>query len=289
MSNDAPQDNRGCTGGNLGAGQDRWPTVRTGPSSTAFFASVDDLVAVAEYVQGIQDPGSVRAVRYRYVGLDVNAAVAEAIMAAQFGGERDPLDSILEDFLLDPTPPPPEEPVICGNCGEPDHGVLDCVHPWADGFVHGCPMCNGPEHHSQDACEDEWPEDAEELYQLVVVYRANCPPLLAFRNWAALVMAAQARSPRLQVQSPWTPYMLQSMVAAGRAPEEMPWLHFDYANGDSTQLPVDRLASSHLLSREGLQFLSDMLENAPALTTGGPWDGVSALGPVPEFDANGRV
>ncbi|KAJ4147805.1 hypothetical protein LMH87_002309 [Akanthomyces muscarius] len=179
-----------------------------------------------------------------------------------------------------PTPAPARAPMQrgCGNCGHVGHTVSNCCHPWADGFVHGCPICNGSDHHTPEGCRSAWSTNPAKVFQRAVTWRANKPPLLAFRNWASSV---QMRGGRLTTPPPWTPYMVQALVAQGRSSSRMPWLHHNYLIDSRSTLPVDAEAARLLSADARLGDLARMLSEVPVLAAGSPWDGRSALPPVP--------
>ncbi|OAA75405.1 Zinc finger, CCHC-type [Akanthomyces lecanii RCEF 1005] len=167
-----------------------------------------------------------------------------------------------------PAPAPARAPMQrgCGKCGRVGHTVSNCCLPWADGFVHGCPICNGSDHHTPEGCRSAWSTSPAKVFQRAVTWRANKPPLLAFRNWASSV---QMRGGRLTTPPPWTPYMVQALVAQGRSSSRMPWLHHNYLIENRSTLPVDAEVARLLSADAGLGDLARMLSEAPVLAAGG--------------------
>ncbi|EEU44521.1 uncharacterized protein NECHADRAFT_85156 [Fusarium vanettenii 77-13-4] len=89
----------------------------------------------------------------------------------------------------------------CPNCKVEGHGIVECMMPRRDGYVHGCIHCSTAEH--QTAKCDKHPRDTAKLVDLLVKQRPNMPPLKA---------------------TPWYPALHEYMeVASLEAIESFPW------------------------------------------------------------------
>ncbi|OAA72198.1 hypothetical protein ISF_01271 [Cordyceps fumosorosea ARSEF 2679] len=151
-----------------------------------------------------------------------------------------------------------------------------CVHPWADGFVHGCPVCNSPDHWNAVDCSLIWSSKLGKNFSMAITKRANRPPPLAFKELGHHPAFEQGIQPAVSL--PWTPYMAQRLAAEGR---NMPWIDFNYQMNNYRVLSTDPISTAHGGTADGRATLGRVLEDAQVMTTGGPWDGTTALPPVP--------
>ncbi|KAH0594130.1 hypothetical protein MHUMG1_07969 [Metarhizium humberi] len=154
---------------------------------------------------------------------------------------------------------------ICGNCLEPGHTVRDCVHPAEDGFVHGCPLCNGADHESAQGCKMDWPHRLERRLYWAIEQRARRPTLAAFSNWMEVFTEARnAGNVALPQSFPWTPIHSRRLMNS----HSCPWLTFDYAKNDSSELPRDPLTLDQNTVLEN-EWMLRALPNAVVGRTGG--------------------
>lgn len=130
----------------------------------------------------------------------------------------------------------------CGNCKKPGHTVAECVHPAADGFVHGCPVCNRGTHNKSEHCHRQWPNEYFTL-KMAITRRGNRPPLAAFANWADLLRKAyEGGHIRLPGIFPWTPTYCRSLFENHEGPYL--WETFDYNNNRSSGIGADPRTAS---------------------------------------------
>ncbi|KAJ3477529.1 hypothetical protein NLG97_g8813 [Lecanicillium saksenae] len=170
---------------------------------------------------------------------------------------------------------------FCSTCGKAGHLVHQCVHPWADGFNHGCPVCNGSDHHTCDECDEDWPVEFDEKFQIPVNDRQNRPPLLACPNWPKMVRYAFHMRLELPASFPWTPYMCHCLSEVHGLTGGMPWLSFDYNTENAVDLPVDPMTANKEELGKSYNLLNEWNGQAEVLEIGGPWDGKSPLPRAP--------
>ncbi|KID98717.1 Zinc finger, CCHC-type, partial [Metarhizium majus ARSEF 297] len=157
---------------------------------------------------------------------------------------------------------------ICGNCGKPGHTVRVCMHPAEDGFVHGCPLCNGADHESAQGCKMHWPRRLEKRLFWAIEQRALRPTLAAFSNWMEVFMEARdAGNVALPQSFPWTPAFCQSLMER----QEHPWSNFDYVANNSSALLVDPTTRDQdaVLGHE--VFIRNLPNMVLGNTGGSPW------------------
>lgn len=157
---------------------------------------------------------------------------------------------------------------ICGNCLKPGHTVRDCVQPADDGFVHGCPICNGSDHESAQGCKMDWPHRLERRLYWAIEQRARRPTLAAFSNWLDVFTEARNAGNDMEAlpQSfPWTP--LFSRTLSCTYPDI--WSNFDYVANDSSALPVDPLVTNQAAVIANDAMIRSLLSRPVIGNTGG--------------------
>lgn len=157
---------------------------------------------------------------------------------------------------------------ICGNCLKAGHTVRDCVQPADDGFVHGCPICNGSDHESAQGCKMDWPHRLERRLYWAIEQRARRPTLAAFSNWLDVFTEARNAGNDMEAlpQSfPWTP--LFSRTLSCTYPDI--WSNFDYVANDSSALPVDPLVTNQAAVIANDAMIRSLLSRPVIGNTGG--------------------
>ncbi|KAG8418842.1 hypothetical protein J3459_011970 [Metarhizium acridum] len=157
--------------------------------------------------------------------------------------------------------------VPCGNCLMPGHTVRDCVHPAVDGFVHGCPICNGADHESAQGCKMDWPKRLEKRLLWAIGHRARRPTLAAFSNWMEMFAEARDNGHVALPQSfPWTPFYSLRLMKS----QTYPWQTFDYTS-QSPELPRDPLTADQNTVNENQSMLRALPSYVVGTTGGRPW------------------
>ncbi|KID91415.1 Cadherin prodomain like-protein [Metarhizium guizhouense ARSEF 977] len=159
---------------------------------------------------------------------------------------------------------------ICGNCLQAGHTVRDCVHPADDGFVHGCPICNGSDHESAQGCKMDWPHRLERRLYWAIEQRARRPTLAAFSNWVDIFTEARnAGNVALPQSFPWGPIFCRSLMTF----PVYPWSDFDYVANNSSALPVDPTTANQAAVIANDELIRTQLWSLVIGNTGGrPWD-----------------
>lgn len=160
---------------------------------------------------------------------------------------------------------------ICGNCLKPGHTVRDCAQPADDGYVHGCPICNGSDHESAQGCKMHWPQRLERRLYWAIEQRARRPTLAAFSNWVDVFTEARNAGNDMEAlpQSfPWTPLFSRTLI--GAYPDtERPWSNFDYVANNSSALPVDPLVADQAAVIANDAVIRSLLSSPVIGNTGG--------------------
>ncbi|KAF5689664.1 hypothetical protein FDENT_4308 [Fusarium denticulatum] len=92
---------------------------------------------------------------------------------------------------------------VCGMCKLPGNEVIQCWAIGADGFTHGCAVCNSGEHETDK--RQGFPKDVYQRIEILVKRRACLPPLkTAF--WYNMMWKWVKKSPSTDVNHlfPWT-------------------------------------------------------------------------------------
>ncbi|OHE97386.1 hypothetical protein CORC01_07291 [Colletotrichum orchidophilum] len=80
--------------------------------------------------------------------------------------------------------------VICGHCSARGHALIDCIWPGPFGDIDGCPLRNTTQHRL-DNCRslhksNSIAEEEDILHHVLIVRRANKPPILTKYAWVLL-------------------------------------------------------------------------------------------------------
>ncbi|KAF4440370.1 Cadherin prodomain like-protein [Fusarium austroafricanum] len=95
--------------------------------------------------------------------------------------------------------------VVCGNCGNPQHLLQDCMQAGPDGFVYGCPIHNTQEHNFDD-CSEVKAMLLKERAKYIIHGRINMPPISAKGTWDDLASWLRECEPNYSFKGfPWTP------------------------------------------------------------------------------------
>ncbi|KAF4964132.1 hypothetical protein FSARC_7914 [Fusarium sarcochroum] len=90
----------------------------------------------------------------------------------------------------------------CGNCRQTGHEVSRCWHVNQDGFITGCAICNAHDHLTLSC--SQFPKDIEGQVRLIVIQRANLPPLEG-KFWYPLMWKYMEKYPATDVKGlPWS-------------------------------------------------------------------------------------
>lgn len=170
-------------------------------------------------------------------------------------GSRDPLSARCQEFMSRRS---------CGNCGVVGHTIRHCVHPSADGFVHGCPSCNTTNHERRKDCPNA-PSSLETLLERAVTDRQHRPPLAAYRDWLTILKQAIDGGLALPTSFPWMPSLLGEFRTTF-APGEFPWETYSYTQNSLHELPSDSKTRYLALIRRDFDALSREMEDAPMET-----------------------
>ncbi|EXU99957.1 hypothetical protein X797_007086 [Metarhizium robertsii] len=160
---------------------------------------------------------------------------------------------------------------ICGNCLKVGHTVRDCAQPADDGYVHGCPICNGSDHESAQGCKMHWPHRLERRLYWAIEQRARRPTLAAFPNWLDVFTEARNAGNDMEAlpQSfPWTPLFSRTLIR--EYPDtKHPWSNFDYVANNSSALPVDPLVTDQAAVIANDAVIRSLLSRPVIGNTGG--------------------
>ncbi|KID76023.1 uncharacterized protein G6M90_00g051050 [Metarhizium brunneum] len=160
---------------------------------------------------------------------------------------------------------------ICGNCLKVGHTVRDCAQPADDGYVHGCPICNGSDHESAQGCKMHWPHRLERRLYWAIEQRARRPTLAAFPNWLDVFTEARNAGNDMEAlpQSfPWTPLFSRTLIR--EYPDtKHPWSNFDYVANNSSALPVDPLVTDQAAVIANDAVIRSLLSRPVISNTGG--------------------
>jgi hypothetical protein len=118
--------------------------------------------------------------------------------------------------------------IKCANCKKPGHGVDQCIHPKEDGYVHGCPACNGT--HDFDDCLTC---NHERDYIYLVKMRARRPRIWSTKDLQALWELAG----RPDGDLPWTEKFTKDIMSG-----ESPVPGFDLETFEYSQDPASDIA-----------------------------------------------
>ncbi|EXF76964.1 hypothetical protein CFIO01_12221 [Colletotrichum fioriniae PJ7] len=140
--------------------------------------------------------------------------------------------------------------VICGHCSALGHGLIDCIWPGPFGDIDGCPICNTTEHRL-DNCRAFEATDyniprLELLHHVLIVRRANKPPILTRLVWISIACAYVNRHKGKYIQNsvgyPWTKFLsMEVWKNTFKDANKQFWLTYDYSKDSENQsrLQVD--------------------------------------------------
>ncbi|KXH46992.1 hypothetical protein CSIM01_09321 [Colletotrichum simmondsii] len=140
--------------------------------------------------------------------------------------------------------------VICGHCSALGHALIDCIWPGPFGDIDGCPICNTTEHRF-DNCQvfEVTHYDftlLDLLHHILVVRRANKPPILTRLVWThiarAYVKDHEGNYMQNPVGYPWTKsFAMEIWKNTFKDANKQFWLTYDYSKDSSNQsrLQVD--------------------------------------------------
>ncbi|KAF4785093.1 hypothetical protein HER10_EVM0002524 [Colletotrichum scovillei] len=140
--------------------------------------------------------------------------------------------------------------VICGHCSARGHALIDCIWPGPFGDIDGCPICNTTEHRF-DNCQVFQVTRynlmrLDLLHHILVVRRANRPPILTRLVWTdiarAYVKHHEGKYKQNPVGYPWTKsFAMEIWKNTFKDANKQFWLTYDYSKDSENQsrLQVD--------------------------------------------------
>ncbi|KAI8249621.1 hypothetical protein K4K56_010158 [Colletotrichum sp. SAR 10_98] len=145
--------------------------------------------------------------------------------------------------------------LTCGNCGLRGHILLDCLWPDQDGWIQACPLCNSKEHHLE-GCDRMQRLTERDMFDILVLRRANKLPLKTTEAWIEWVMIALERR---WIQNTYTgfPNMADACKRMVRSVGgRKQWVGYDYSNDSvlqRTELWRDDTNAKQMIRRDALR------------------------------------
>ncbi|KAI8198654.1 hypothetical protein K4K52_009453 [Colletotrichum sp. SAR 10_76] len=145
--------------------------------------------------------------------------------------------------------------LTCGNCGLRGHILLDCLWPDQDGWIQGCPLCNSKEHHLE-GCDRMQRLTERDMFDILVLRRANKPPLKTTEAWIEWVMLALERR---WIQNTYTgfPNLADACKRIVRSVDgRKQWVGYDYSKDSvlqRTELWTESIDAKQMIRRDALR------------------------------------
>lgn len=146
--------------------------------------------------------------------------------------------------------------LTCGNCGLRGHILLDCLWPDQDGWIQGCPLCNSKEHHLE-GCDRTQRLTERDMFDILLLRRANKPPLKTTEAWIDWVVLALERR---WIKNTYTgfPNMADVCRRIVRSLDgRKQWVGYDYSNDTKLQRTKswrDKVTAGEIILRDELRY-----------------------------------
>ncbi|KAF0319485.1 hypothetical protein GQ607_013304 [Colletotrichum asianum] len=124
--------------------------------------------------------------------------------------------------------------LTCGNCGLRGHILLDCLWPDQDGWIQGCPLCNSKEHHLE-GCDRMQRLTERDMFGILVLRRANKPPLKTTEAWIEWVVLALERRWIRKSYMGFPNIAAECRAIVRSTTSHKPWIDYDYSNDTKLQ------------------------------------------------------